>query len=341
MKKIITYIVLIIIVAVAIYHFASQQSASTLEMDETAFAVANTDEIDKIVLKNRRDDVSVLQKDEEGAWRVNDGSKVNESRLETLLETIRRVEVKAPVPQSMRDRVIKNLAASSVKVEIYQNDNLARAYYIGGKTPDQTGTYMIIDGAREPYITHIPGFFGYLSVRYFAEPHEWVTPRPFPFRASVIKAVESYHTHSPEMNFRIEQVGSEYTLFAGENLRAVNTDLNKGAIRDYLMRISAFQFEGKVARKSGRQIDSLFNLEPLGKLIVEPLNGEKVSLVIQAKPADIRTKTLTREEGYDADKRIGFINNNKEQPVLLQALTLLPLMPDPLYFTNDEILSEN
>ena len=54
-----------------------------------------------------------------------------------------------------------------------------KTIYIGGETADQLGTYMMISGAKEPYIVHIPGFNGYLSSRFLCKKEAWRSKKIF------------------------------------------------------------------------------------------------------------------------------------------------------------------
>jgi hypothetical protein len=67
------------------------------------------------------------------------------------------------------------MAAKSTKIEIYSKGEKVKQYYVGHATQDNTGTYMLLTNPEtdknyeEPFITHIPGFEGFLSTRYLTE----------------------------------------------------------------------------------------------------------------------------------------------------------------------------
>ena len=54
-----------------------------------------------------------------GTWLVDNKFEVRPEAIEYLLKTIKDIEVKHPVSNSLHDKVIKNLASSAVKVEIF------------------------------------------------------------------------------------------------------------------------------------------------------------------------------------------------------------------------------
>ena len=63
--------------------------------------------------------------------------------------------------------VVKEMASHNKKVEIYdKNGKLMKAYFVGGPSLDALGTYMLMEKAKTPYVTAIPGFQGVLDTRY-------------------------------------------------------------------------------------------------------------------------------------------------------------------------------
>ena len=350
MKKLAIFASLVIIAGLTTAWLVNNQLSSTLNVDETNFSVENTDDINKIVLTDRNDNKSVLELGDNGKWWLNDAQLVNESRLQTLMETLEKVDVKSPVPNTMRENVIKDLSSRSVKIEIFEDDELSRSYYVGGKTNDQKGTFMVMDGADNPYITHIPGFTGYLSIRYFAEPSEWETPRVFPFDPGNIAKVEVNYPNNPNASYRIEAVDeTSYELFRGEDFTRVDEELDVKNIRQMLASAAKFQYEGEVTYKDREQIDSIHSQEPIATISIESFDGNQNMMTIHYKPEDRRTKFIQNPEeeleehlqGLDLDKRLGFVNNDKGRLVLLQERTLSPMLAIPGNFIKDDMVSKN
>ncbi len=71
------------------------------------------------------------------------------------------MKIKQPVARSALKNVIQRMAIQNTKVEIFQNSKKTKTIYIGGETQDQLGTFMMIEGAKEPYITNLGSKFGY------------------------------------------------------------------------------------------------------------------------------------------------------------------------------------
>ena len=333
MKKIVLYALLILVIGGATAWLIQNQTTSTLNVDETDFGVENIDKVDKIKLKDRSGNESVLEEKEDGNWWVNGNFKANESRLQTLKETIRKVDVKSPVPKAMEERVLKNLASESMEVEIYKDDQLEKRYYVGGDTHDQKGTFMILEGAENPFITHIPGFTGYLSIRYFAEPEEWKTKKAFPFEITDIEAVQVDYLRDERGSYRLERTSDDqYDLFM-EGGKKIESGVDQIQIRETLKSVATFQYQGTLDNPAQYQLDSIYDTTPIAEVTVENKEGMKNSMNIHYKPETRRTKSVVppgeespHPDGVDLDMRLGFLQGEKEQAVLLQQMNLKPFL---------------
>jgi hypothetical protein len=57
------------------------------------------------------------------------------------------------VPKTAYDNVIKGLSTEGIKVEVYGRDGKKKkVFYVGGSSVNNTGTNMMMEGAKQPYI---------------------------------------------------------------------------------------------------------------------------------------------------------------------------------------------
>ena len=75
------------------------------------------------------------------------------------------MEIAHPVPLSMRDNVIGNLAVKGIKVEVELKNGKNKIFYVGGENKELTATFMMLKGALEPYAFIYQG----LKVIYLAD----------------------------------------------------------------------------------------------------------------------------------------------------------------------------
>jgi len=148
------------------------RAPGTLKVEETAFAVEDTAAIVRIFVADRKGQQLTLSRNKEGGWTLNGSKAPRPDAVFTMLSTLRRWEVKTPVPRPAVQTVFRALATTGVKVEVYLKDGTAKVYYVGSGTPDMRGTYAMLEGSELPYIVHLPGWEGYLSTRFFASEEE-------------------------------------------------------------------------------------------------------------------------------------------------------------------------
>ena len=164
-KKIIISILSIVLIYCFIYY------NQKIKLDnEKNFSISEIEKIDKIFLSDRKGNNITLQKDS-NRWTVNNKYNVRNDAISTLLSTIQKISIQRPVPKNGYNNVIKQLATTGVKVEIYYNKKM-KTYTVGGSTSNHLGTYMLMDNSENPYIVHIAGFNGFLSPRYGIQGYE-------------------------------------------------------------------------------------------------------------------------------------------------------------------------
>ncbi len=211
MKKttLITLSVLLILAIAAVVVYKRKSNSGTIDKEASNFSVKDTASIDKIFLANK-DGQKILLEKKEGSWLLDGTYNVRPDAIELLLYTIRMIEVKSPVSKTAINNVIKFMAGKSTKVEIYSNGNKVKQYYVGHTTQDHTGTFMLLsnpdndENYTEPFITHIPGFDGFLSTRYNTDKLDWRDRLIINYRPPQIKQIKMELFEIPDSSFIID-----------------------------------------------------------------------------------------------------------------------------------------
>ena len=120
----------------AAFYVHRTRSGSTLDSSLAEFAVSDTASIDRIFLADRRGNTVLLDRKQVDHWELNEKHKARQDAVQLLLETIMKVEVKMPVPKVSHNNVVRLLAGTATKVEVYQKGELVRTYYVGDATTD-------------------------------------------------------------------------------------------------------------------------------------------------------------------------------------------------------------
>jgi hypothetical protein len=163
-RKQLLYFLLILLIS-ALFWFLSTDKKSTIT-DDNNFSVSDTASVSKIFIADRSGKTITLDRTK-NIWTVNNKYEVRKDAITTILNTIHKIRIQRPVPRNAFDGVIKDLATTGVKVEIYTNKkNPIKTYTIGNPTANHLGSYMLLNGSQTPFVVHIPSFNGFLSPRY-------------------------------------------------------------------------------------------------------------------------------------------------------------------------------
>ena len=142
-NKNIRYIVIILFLGISIY-LLSKKDNSITRSDRRDFSISDTSEVIKVTLSSKAPEIAVIDRQNENSWIVNGKYKARKSGIFYLLQTLQRMEIAHPVPLSMRDNVIGNLAVKGIKVEVEVKTGKNKIFYVGGENKELTATFMVI-----------------------------------------------------------------------------------------------------------------------------------------------------------------------------------------------------
>lgn len=321
-----------------------RSSSSTIKAD---FAVENPETITKIFMSDKLNNSTTLKRIDEQKWMVNDKYQARTDGIEILMETITQIRVKEPVTIAGRNNVIKWLAGSSVKVEIYQtvyrinlfdkikwfpHEKLTKVYYVGGETQDNNGTFMLMEGSDEPFICYIPGFRGFLSPRYTSLETDWRNHSICDLKIGDIKSVRLEYPAAPDSSFEITRNGRNFELKVLNKNRIVN-EFDTMKVLDYMSSFTNLNFESFRNNMTKHEIDSITSQIPMAVLSVTDITGKNHTVKGFLKLADKGTvDEITGNEIFvDRDRFYGLVNDDKDF-VFLQYFTFNQILKPVTYF---------
>ncbi len=315
-------ILLTAVVAVVWYLNGGNETVATGPMAD--FAVEDTASVDKIFIVDASQRSVTLERDPNSRyWNLNDKYKARKDAVDLLLKTFKRIKVKSPVPKEAEENVIKLLAAVGKKVEIYQGgDKPAKTYIVGTATQDHTGTYMLLERPGEgrsdrPFITHMEGFTGFLSTRFFTDVEEWRYTGVFDYPDLEIEEVSIRHHEEPENSFTIKWYGGNDIELHSNLLKQNITTFDTLKVKDYLLLYKKVHIETYQSHLTTEQEDSLLNTTPAYTLSVLEKTGErkKIDLYHKAPVKDILNEKGEVEK-WDKSRMYGVMNG--DDVVLIQ-----------------------
>jgi hypothetical protein len=320
MKKNKFLLIILIVLIAAVLYFLFTKSQSSIRKELSDFAVKDTASISKIFLADRSGESVTLNKTENGNWLVNNKYQPNREFLKLLFDAIYKIEVRTRVSKSGYNNVIKNLASSGIKCEIYLNNKSdpEKVYYVGGQTEDALGTFMILENSNVPFITEIPGFNGYLTPRYSVKIDSWRKPALFQIMPDQIKSLQIDYTNYPEKSFQITK-GDRYIVESPHTKTRIK-NVDEVAIENYLPHYKNVYFETWARNIKQQKIDSIMNYKP--SITIKLTDKNDSTRQIDIYPMPISPGSLAQHDSlgnplkYDNDRMYGMIKPENEFVVI-------------------------
>lgn len=238
--------------------------------------------------------------------------------------------VKAPVATARYDKTIRDLSTIGTKVELYSNTSTpTKVFYLGTENQDHTGTYMMLEGAKQPYLVHMEGFNGFLSPRFSPHENDWRTKEVFHYNPKEIAEIRLSFPGSPEKGFVIQQTIDGKVSLLNNALVPVN-GWDTSYIFDYVNRFRKVNFEMWEETKDPIFIDSVSTSTPLEIYTVTNMAGEKTTLKSFLKPLKSGIDIDGKPIDHDQDRMYGLLNDHEF--MIIQYFVFDPLNHDIQYF---------
>ncbi|MCK9255125.1 MAG: DUF4340 domain-containing protein [Bacteroidales bacterium] len=337
MKKtniILLIIILVLVIITSGLYFIQNSSNQTSYRD---FAVQDTASVDKIFIADKNNNTVLLER-KDNYWEANKSFTARRDLTNLLLETFYRIEVSSPVPQSKLDKVLKDISVRGVKCEIYQNGKIAKTYYIGGVTDDNIGTYMIMEGSEQPFIIRIPGFNGFLNVRYNTDINEWREKLIFNYKVQDIAKVVVEYSNFSENSFIAINNGNNSFDLTEINGNKIGFDFDTLKVKTFISSCKLIGFDAFISDSLQQEkYDSLSSLPFVAKYSVEDMQGNIKSFKTYLRQ---NITKLLDDDGnlydWDIDYLYGILDD--KTVVLLQYYIIDPIATTKSSFikTNEE-----
>lgn len=319
MKKTVLYIVLLALLGYAVYYFVFSEH-DAFGADEAGFTVKDTASIGKIFMADKKGRTILLER-KQGGWFVNNQYPSLVSPVNVLLATMHNQVAMHPVPATAHNTIVKMLAGSGVKVEVYNNEgDKLKVFYVAGQAPDNEGSYMLMEGATTPYVVQIPGFEGYISSRYSTALSDWRDRIVFNVPAANLVSVSIQYDEEPlnSFVFKTDKEG-KHSLEADPAL-GNGKALNSRRAEVYSKYFENIYCEGFI--NGAQKLDSLIaSTKRRCVMEVTSNQGNKQRVDVYWMPLNKRSKNMLTpfpgiDENYDADRFYAVMNNNKDTAII-------------------------
>ena len=247
---------------------------TTVTTSDRHFAVEDMDQVHKIFMADRRGRQTVLERKGED-WIYNGKGKANPNILNNLFQVLKRVEIQFIPPSTAIDAMVQDLATNGIKVELYDAAGAQiKTYYVGGTTPDERGTYMIMEGSEQPYVTHLPSMDGGLRVRYNVWGDRWRDKTVFSYQPEDISSLSIEYPNQRNKSFRLYAENGQYEVEPFHDITpGSRKKIAKSLAENYLLGYEKIIAEAFENENNGR--DSISQLLPFAIISLKTNTGEE------------------------------------------------------------------
>lgn len=335
-RSLLVVLFLLILVGFSIYVYKTKNKLSTVDEDARNFSFKDTAAITKIFIADKDGAQASVERTPKG-WVVNNKFPCRSEAILNLLEVVKNVEVKNPVPKEAKENVIKFMSANAVKVEIYTGDELVKQYYVGHETDDSQGSYMLltdVDSGKNfdsPFACFIPGFVGFLQPRFIARENEWRDRVVINYIPPQLKQIKVQHFDLPiDSSFVIDLQNT--TTFNLSDLKGNAIPFDEGKMKQYLAYFQNISYEVLITGKNKKLQDSLSTQQAFSVITVTTNDLRKETFTFYRKPfiGDVNPE-LGIKYNYDPDRMYLKFAYDKEW-ALVQYFVFGKLLPTRHYF---------
>jgi len=180
------------------------------------FAVKDTNTVSKIIISDAFSNTFTLVRNGD-EWTDKNGGCIMQSSVHYILEALGNISLKGYLSDKSHKQFIKLMSASHTKVEIFQDGEWTKTWYIGPSAQDHNGQIMLLetaDGGKStsPVMMQIKGMTGIIEPRFFADPRKWACTNIFELELEEIASVDIKYPTERKRNFNLKAKGNRFSL---------------------------------------------------------------------------------------------------------------------------------
>ena len=324
-KRLFTYFLLLLLISGLSFWLIKQQTNSTLKGRSSKFAIVDTDEIDRVVIKDKDEQTLELGKKADGYWLVNQRYAVGKNAIRSLLHTLNKITISRPVSQAELNSVNKGFEPPLKTVFVYKKGETEafHSFELAGAASSNKGTYARLSASDTPYVIGLRTFQGHLLTRFSTIEKHWRDKTVFDLLAKDIKSVEIAYPYSTKDGFLLSVVEKD-----SFQIRPLLPDVkspkgyrfNKPLAIHYLN--SFKEVYAEAFENSHPKIDSIKKQQPYCIVNIQSQQGKQYKMVVHYMPINKRSKKQFEEDGtpikYDLDRYFAFIRENEDMVMIQQ-----------------------
>ena len=245
MNKTILYAVVFLGLAGLAAFVLMGRNSNTIGGSNSDFKLQNPEEVSRIFIGDRDNNSVNLTKQSDGTWLVNDKYTARQGAIDLLFETATKIGVRDVVADAAVPTVYKEFQEKGIFARFYdKKGKIVKAYQIGDKTGDGLGTNMMMEGAEQPFIVHIPIWEGHLTPRFMTNEKDWRDRAVFNIKPDDIESVSVEYQNQRLHSFSLTRNGSEFSIEPFYNTTPkINKPINQAAAQQYFTKFANIKAE--------------------------------------------------------------------------------------------------
>lgn len=322
-------IVLALIILAVFYYFTNNKS--TLTNRDKAFNIKDTSIITKIEICKYGESI-LLEKDSYSVWHVNNDFVAKKGTIDALLKVLMHLEIKSPVSKSMQESLLKKLKSSDFTISISGKKRLLKHIMLYEDSNTET-TYMILEGAEQPFVMGLPGYYSKLGNLFVSDKNYWRENLIFNHNVRDILFLSVDYPSQSQFSYIIENQEEKFVLkskFEDEPIENINLT----GLLNYLYEYNDVRFEEfLISNIQDNERDSILNTDPLMIIQVKDIKNNIATLQGHPIPVENKYDELGNKIEYDLDMLYGLINGS--DLVILSYFEIGALLKKINYFFNE------
>lgn len=234
-KAILPLILLLLLGGAAYFFLSGKDEKASNQNEDWIMHIEDVDEIQRIFIADRKGGTADLKREGKN-WTYNDKYRANPNVMYNVLSALNKIRMKNRPSSSAIPNMIKALSTKSTKVEVYgKNDKLLKAFYIGGVTPDERGTFMILEGSNNPYVMHMPMAEISLGQRFFTSEKSWRDKTVFEIDPKDILSLSLEYPKRKNKSFKLAKKDGLWNVEPFfKTTRIIEKEINQDLVNSYL-----------------------------------------------------------------------------------------------------------
>ena len=233
MRRLVILICLLLVFG-AFYFFSQKDGDEKINAlnAERSFMVEAT-ALHKVIISERNKKPVLLTRNTDKTWQLNNKYLARENAVDNLLEILENVELKYIPESQAKKNILNEMRTIGIQVDLYdKEDNRIKSYQVGGSTPDERGTYLMMSGSRQPFVVKIPSMEGSIRGRFILSESDWRDRSVVKEDVSKLAYINVQYFNQRENDFQLSKNNSNQWTLRNNEQQELNA--NPENIRAYV-----------------------------------------------------------------------------------------------------------